>query len=417
MRAANRRVQLLACALGSVANPYEAFPIQAGNPPKDSRVPSQNDRKEAERYYHLARRRIGLIGRGIRASQCHFLAGVYLMYTMRPLSAWQEFHSATQAIQVYLKASQCQEITPSPGSRNSAGSLKKRRMEQRLYWSCYKSECELRVEMDIPNSLLADFQYPDLYPSPPDALSPSETVRTPGSINLRISAFQNTRSQEQCWFYYLTEITLRRIGNRVLNLFYQTGPSSWSEEMLPRMASIAREFEQQLQDWYVPFDRSNRNSNLILRSRHNHLPEPIRYEEDEMPSEELPYMVWGRALEIKAWIYRPFLFYAVHSSTDDPGRRIAAPFVAKALNCSYHLLSKRSISHRHHGTWYELRQAVSGVLLLVGAAKCGTLGLPPEWPSAVQAGMARLRYWEHEVPGVTRALGVLERFLKQVTHL
>ena len=337
------------------------------------------------------------------------------MYTMRPLSAWQEFHAATQAIQVYLKAQQCRGTTTSPGSQNSPGALNRRRMEQRLYWSCYKSECELRVEMDIPNSLLADFQYPDLYPSPPDALSPVETVRTPGSTGLRSSALQSARSQEQCWFYYLTEITLRRIGNRVLNMFYQTGPSAWSEEMLPKMASIAREFEQQLQDWYVPFHMASRNTDLLIRSRLTYLPEPIRYDEDEMPSEELPYMVWGRALEIKAWIYRPFLFYAVHSSPDDQGRRIAAPFVAKALTCSFQLLSKRSIFHRHHGTWYELRQTVSGALLLVGSAKCGTLSLPPEWRSAVQAGMARLRYWEHEVPGVNRALGVLEHLLQQVT--
>lgn len=209
----------------------------------------REDIREAERYYHLARRRIGLVGRGIRASQCHFLAGVYLMYTMRPLSAWQEFHSATRAIQIYLKGQRCQGVPQAPTAQDADSSLKKRRLEQRLYWSCYKSECELRVEMDIPNSLLADFHYPDLYPSPPDAPSPVETVRTPGSVAHKGPSYRNQRLHEQCWFYYLTEITLRRIANRVLNVFYQQGPQAWTEESLPSMVSMAREFEQQLQDW------------------------------------------------------------------------------------------------------------------------------------------------------------------------
>lgn len=106
----------------------------------------------------------------------------------------------------------------------------------------------------MPNSLLADFHYPDLYPSPPDVPSPVETAdipRTPGARRLS----QTRRSQgsqrqhEQSWFYYLTEITLRRIANRVLNVFYRDGPSSWTEESLPFLVTMAREFEKQLEDW------------------------------------------------------------------------------------------------------------------------------------------------------------------------
>lgn len=127
-------------------------------------------------------------------------------------------------------------------------------------------------------------------------------------------------------------------------------------------------------------------------------------------------MVWGRALEIKSWIYRPFLFYAIHSPVHAPGRSIALPFVDKALNCSLQLLSRHSVFHRHHGTWYGLRQTVTGALLLIGAVRCATVIVPPGWRDAVQTGMSRLQYWEDEVSGVARALGVVGDYLALVGH-
>lgn len=151
-------------------------------------------------------------------------------------------------------------------------------------------------------------------------------------------------------------------------------------------------------------------------TRHAQLPGPIRYDEGEIPCEELPYMVWGRALEIKAWIYRPFLYYAMHSPQHAPGRSLALPFVDNCFTCSYQVLSKHSIFHRHHGTWYGLRQTVTAALLLLGAAKCGTLNVPADWRVVVQTGMSRMRFWEDEVPGVTRALGIVEDYYSLVNN-
>lgn len=173
------------------------------------------------------------------------------MYTLRPIRAWVEFHSATRAYQLYLRCQACLSDQP------AAGSTARRWQEQRLYWSCYKSECELRTEMDIPDSLLADFRYPDLYPSPPSA--PEHEVADTGHIAADVFAGPwNPRrpdtinnQHESSWFYYLTEITLRRLCNRVLNIFYKEGTAAWTVSAIPTMVKMATEFEMHLNTWFV----------------------------------------------------------------------------------------------------------------------------------------------------------------------
>ena len=173
------------------------------------------------------------------------------MCTMRPVRAWVEFHSATRAYQLHLRCQACL-------GKQAEQSPARRWQEQRLYWSCYKSECELRAEMDIPDSLLADFQYPDLHPSPPD--TPAHNTVSGATIGAHDSSgpwhprrSDNLhRQHEQSWFYYLTEITLRRLANRVLNVFYRDGPGGWTLAALPSMIKMAREFESHIDDWYVP---------------------------------------------------------------------------------------------------------------------------------------------------------------------
>lgn len=133
---------------------------------------------------------------------------------------------------------------------DTAKAAKRRRLEQRLYWSCYKSGCELRIEMDLPNSSLAAFNYPDMHPSPPDmdAPSPETTVSGHGSAQGRRN-FALDHNQEESWYYYLTEITLRRLSNEILNTFYQNGHGGWTDKTIGFMAKAVQESEQQMDEW------------------------------------------------------------------------------------------------------------------------------------------------------------------------
>ncbi|KAJ5371235.1 uncharacterized protein N7496_007327 [Penicillium cataractarum] len=402
---------MLVCALGCVAQPYHPAPTHVeeqvlaslrtlGRTEVTSLKLHDRSLQDGEKYFNLARRRLGSLFLGIRAAQCHFLAGIYLMYTMRPLQAWLEFHSATRAYQVYV---QCQARRGAHAGALAPEMSKRRKLEQRLYWSCYKSECELRVEMDIPNSLLAEFHHPDLYPSPPDLPSPIETTEAISPQNLGSQRANQTpqsleiqRQQEQSWFYYLTEITFRRIANRVLNVLYRDGPSSWNDESMPFMASMTREFEQQLEDWKT------------------HLPPLIHFDETSVAAEELPFMVHGRATEIRTWIYRPFVYYAIHNPADAPCRELVQPFVEKGLLCSIETLGDHLALHRHHGTWYALRSDVAASLSVIGAVRCGTIQVPPKWKNAVETGLARMKFWEGEVPGLSRSIELVEDHLTQL---
>jgi hypothetical protein len=59
----------------------------------------------------------------------------------------------------------------------------------------------------------------------------------------------NAAEQEQSWFYYLTEITLRRIGNRIVDTLYANDYRLWRETSLPSMVKAAEDFIGQLQTW------------------------------------------------------------------------------------------------------------------------------------------------------------------------
>ncbi|KAM9883608.1 vegetative cell wall protein gp1 [Verticillium dahliae] len=390
---------LLACALGSVAR---SFPegTSTPSPGATSSLKSQAESLHSgEVYYNLARRRFGLLQKGLLEPQCHFFAGVYLMYTLRPLLAWTQFHSASRSYHVYLQCQARRTNSLTSGSR----SARRRQLEQRLYWSCYKSECELRAEMDLPNSSLASFNFPDMHPSPPDMDTPSsdpvdQTNPSAGqqpSVPSRLSA-SLILQQEESWYYYLTEITLRRIANDILNEFYQNGHEGWNTETIGFMAQAARGFEQQLSDWY------------------DGLPPPIRFDDLELCPRELPYMVKGRVYEIKTWLYRPFLYYAIHNPLGAPHRAMVQPLVDQAI--SWHLSGIRGepLSHRHHGSWYGVRVAATCAFVVLAAVKSGKFTMPVgvDWRADIRQCIERMRFWEEEGPGITRAIQVLEDYLQ-----
>lgn len=60
-----------------------------------------------------------------------------------------------------------------------------------------------------------------------------------------------SQQQQQSWFYYLTEITLRRISNRIVNALYASDYRFWTEDDLPTKLQAAEDFDKQLQDWCV----------------------------------------------------------------------------------------------------------------------------------------------------------------------
>ena len=86
---------------------------------------------------------------------------------------------------------------------------------------------ELRLELNLVSHSVWDLTYPPYFPSPPQDLK---------------------THAEAAWYFYLAEIALRRLGNRILNYVcqYETSHISTSS-----MIDAASNFEQQASDWYV----------------------------------------------------------------------------------------------------------------------------------------------------------------------
>ncbi|KAF4976381.1 hypothetical protein FZEAL_6942 [Fusarium zealandicum] len=201
------------------------------------------------------------------------------------------------------------------------------------------------------------------------------------------------RQQEESWYYYLTEITLRRIANGVLNALYQEKEYAWTDSSIPTMVKTANQVEQQLSEWY------------------RGLPVPIQFDEHEPPTGELPFMIRARVLEIRLWVYRPFLYYAIHNPPDGPFQSLLRPFVEKALMYTFRILNDCPTRHRHHGVWFSIRTGISAALSILAAGRCGNLPLPVGWTGIVRATITKLEYWEAEAPGLSQALEVLNAYL------
>lgn len=97
---------------------------------------------------------------------------VYLMYTLRPIRSWQHFFNASLIYQVYLRmahgiAESYVDVLGNLARHVDSADRKMRCFEQSLYWSCFKSECEFRVELPLPQSEISYREYPNLFPSLP----------------------------------------------------------------------------------------------------------------------------------------------------------------------------------------------------------------------------------------------------------
>lgn len=149
--------QLLTCALGSLAKPFSTSlynssllaTTSTSSPSTDPNAPTSltttaYDLQLSAYYYSLARKRIGLLGSTIIRSQCYLLSGVYLMYALRPLEAWHNFVQASTTYYTYL-----QGRMRSAASHGGDGVQvsRTRRLEQRLYWSCFKSEWYIPIHV------------------------------------------------------------------------------------------------------------------------------------------------------------------------------------------------------------------------------------------------------------------------------
>lgn len=119
-------MQLITCAIACVSSQYQADPgFQAST--------SEADRGRASAYYLAAKKRLGLIEPSLLSVQCLFFFGVLEMHLLKPIKAWHYFSQASGQFRNHLWRTAQKRC-------GQTMCCETKRLEQRLYWSCMKSE-------------------------------------------------------------------------------------------------------------------------------------------------------------------------------------------------------------------------------------------------------------------------------------
>ncbi|KAH6961966.1 hypothetical protein BKA56DRAFT_598147 [Ilyonectria sp. MPI-CAGE-AT-0026] len=353
-------LSLLIFALGTIAIP-DAQPSSETS----STFRESEQFQRAESFFLAAQRRMGpaLCHSGIMEAQIFFLAGVYLMTTLRPFEAWRMFIQALACCQTLHPSSEDSQQDASPVYRS-------------IYWTCFKSELELRLELNITENSVWNLRYPEFFPAPPKSL----------------------QSQgEATWYFYLAEIALRRLGNRILTHMCQFKSGS----AMPSQVSKIIEFEQQADSWL------------------DSLPSPLKLDgslsesiDDDSEAAPLRFILNGHLLDCYEMMYWPFMADAIHGILhNDPDSRMLA---CKGFEICVRRINENEpgFRHRHHGTWLMLRSCTRSALLLLAAARSSLNDmLPSEWKVAVTKVTELLRYWKDETLDAGDRLNILEALL------
>ncbi|EXJ73605.1 uncharacterized protein A1O5_03367 [Cladophialophora psammophila CBS 110553] len=363
---------LLIYAHGSIVGPFDG-----GHQQDASSFRSSPQFKQAELYFSAAQKRMGhlLCRTGVLEAQCFFLAGVYLMATLRPMEAWKMFVQALACCQAFYTEKESPE----------ADREGEQRLRESIYWTCFKSELELRLELNVSETSIWDLTYPAFFPSPPEGL----------------------RSQREIvWYFYLAEIALRRLGNRILNFIYDSKATS----SMSNAAESTVGFEQQAADW--------------IRS----LPQALDLEAPSVGEESdlhhsLKFILKGHLLDCYEMMYWPFIVAAVNYDTPERTPTISTEsmdsFVHKALVVCVERIEKneQGFFYRHHGTWLMLRSCTRSAFVLLAAARLEklTLLMPDRWREAVEKVIEMLRFWRRESKDVEDRLRLVETLLAGLT--
>lgn len=381
---------LLVCALGSIATPFgPSVETEFGA------VAYSN----AQGFFHAAQKRLGacLVNNGVVEAQCLFLAGVFLMNVFKPYEAWKLFSQSLAACQIFDLL--CDDHQTSTGLDTHTAA------EQSIYWSAWKSEQEVRRELkphDFCYTRTTEELYPPFFPTPPPSIG------TPQGFPNESKAHQ----EQTGWYFYLTEISLRRFQHRM------------ADEMLNLVTDNGSSFVQSLAQTF-----ETREAEILAWKEA--LPANMSLDTPPELDDVCKFVLRGHVHNLYEMIHWPFIHVVVlttlHNSPGDPG--ILQPktvlHLAEAglrLHVERIEINKKGFAHRHHGTWPMIRSCSRSALVLLAAVmgvQSGALSvqLPVGWRNAVEDVIALNHFWQREVLDARHRLPILETALAGLSIL
>lgn len=147
----------------------------------------------------------------IKTVLLHILSSQYYLYVMSPVKAYKEISSASQNMMYYL------EMKKSDDTSLYSIDPKKKDNVDRIFWTCLKLESELRVELSpyVPASGISQIVPPCNFPRIPEPVSLDRTDYSEGCLRLA-----NKYYDEYSWHYFLTEIAVRKVENKMFDEIY-----------------------------------------------------------------------------------------------------------------------------------------------------------------------------------------------------
>ncbi|KAK6530702.1 hypothetical protein TWF281_007541 [Arthrobotrys megalospora] len=422
---------LLVCALGSLA-----APIVGNEDVGYSVTPSSQQYQAAQSFFQAAQKRLGicLTNSDIISTQCLFLSGVYMITIFRPIEAWRLFLQALSSCQTldFLTRGSSNHIinnpynTASPStprttltttSTDSQTRYGNQTLEQAIYWSAWKSEMEMRSELqpqDFKLPTTRKLSYPPFFPSPPNI-----SDQDPSIDGL-------TPSEQRGWFFYLSEISLRRLVSRIRReILAFEGLTKEGVDTLSALSRSVEEYELQAKGWY------------------DALPEAVRFDETPITDDICKFVLRGHYNNLFEMIYWPFVDAAIHYGSQegvpDPKDEVTAE-EKQFVDLAYKGLEKHverikndrcGYRHRHHGTLPMMRSSTRSALVLMAASFMLTdrnedgangsfdwrftgLEMPGGWQEAVYEVLEMNRYWRDEAADARWRIDILERAFRRV---
>ncbi|KAL4897323.1 putative Zn(II)2Cys6 transcription factor [Aspergillus ambiguus] len=352
--------------------------------------------KESLTFLSMARKRISAayLDDTLLGVQCLCLFGIWYQYNIEPIPGWKMFRTASMLWQTYNMKHREGKTT-----RNA----QEESLEQRLYWTCLKSECEVRYELtDLPACDLSLSDFPYSLPSFPMR---QPYNNSPGGIIYNSSA---TDLESISSYYYLAEISLRRLLNRARNAVRVLSPDIDMERVKVLVETLTN-LEGQLQQWVDCLPHTLRfNMPLVSAPRQK--------------ESELEKLARERYVEVRELLCRAYLYLCIHTSLSQD---LAAPYGVKAseaLLLAVYRIQTEVPFFRHPGSWGACRVRFNHALCLIAGfrAKMRQLpgfeyvNIPQAWADCVRIVIERLKIWGKEGGGI-KELSVLLEWLMHGT--
>ncbi|KAJ0413895.1 hypothetical protein BJY00DRAFT_319324 [Aspergillus carlsbadensis] len=411
---------LLVCANGAITRPFGS-PSLSGD---EIQVSS------GRALFTAAQKRIGIIldSAGLLEAQCLFFAGVYLMTSLRPYDAWRSFLQGLAICQnfEFIRQSTDQPAGAAAAGGGSApgGGAVGTTAEESIYWSCWKSERELRLELGLPDfsstGSSSASTAPQRFPSLPPYTGGGDADRDADADDRTLRA----------WYFYLSEISLWRLEMEarmeitacIGKVQRAHGPA---DKLLDLLCEVSEIYSQQAVAW---------QDSLPSMVSISETSGSTSYSGSESGTDALRFILKGRKTYVNELITWPFIVHALsQQSHPDANLNISLDFNLSltpthrswlAKGVSAHLerlrINAPGFYHRHHGTWLMIRSSARSACILLAIARVSAGAaveiLPAGSMDAVRGTIDMLRFWSAEVVGLEGVANFCQELLCRVSQ-